>query len=451
MKFQRLYDRTPILFQNFMATVYGYLTKNRRYGETYNKHLKYLDKIHKYSRKELEDLQFEELMKLLRNTIEKSKFYRELYNGVDINSFESVDDLRKLPIVTKEMIRQNIDDIITIPKSKSNESSTGGTTGKSLTVYFTTEDTQKRMAILDCFKKSHGFENIKMKRATFSGKHIVPPNQKQNIFWRYNASINQMLYSVFHITDENIPFYIKGLNKYKPNVLDGYISSIYDIANYIDRNNLELQFDLIAIFPTAEPVTVQYRELVERVFKCKVYDQYASSEGAPFVYECKFGNLHYDLTTGIIENLEESNEILVTSFTTYGTPLIRYKIGDSMEFEKNDMTCQCGLHMPIVKNIEGRSINYLYSTNGAKISEVAVAFNANPDGVIKYQIIQNTLTHILVKLVIDNNFKNENKYIFVDEIKHKLGRDMEVDFDLVDDIPREKSGKYRLIVNNVIM
>ena len=149
MKFQGIYDRSPIFFQNLMATVYGYLAKKRRYGETYNNYLKYLDRIHKYSRKELEDLQFEELMKLIRNTIEKSKFYRGLYNDIDINSFESVDDLKRLPIVTKEMLRQNIDDIITIPKSKSNESSTEGTTGKSQTEYFTTEDTQKRMAILD--------------------------------------------------------------------------------------------------------------------------------------------------------------------------------------------------------------------------------------------------------------------------------------------------------------
>ena len=101
MKFQGIYDRSPIFFQNLMATVYGYLAKKRRYGETYNNYLKYLDRIHKYSRKELEDLQFEELMKLIRNTIEKSKFYRGLYNDIDIYTFESVDDLTSLPIVTK--------------------------------------------------------------------------------------------------------------------------------------------------------------------------------------------------------------------------------------------------------------------------------------------------------------------------------------------------------------
>ena len=99
------------------------------------------------------------------------------------------------------MLRHNIEDVVTIDKSSAVEGHTGGTTGKSLTVYFTPEDMQKRMATLDHFKLQHGFENMKMKRATFMGKHIVPPGQKKKNFWRYNAAIKQMVYSSFHITE----------------------------------------------------------------------------------------------------------------------------------------------------------------------------------------------------------------------------------------------------------
>lgn len=449
MKYQNIYDRSPIFFQNFMATVYGYVTKRSRYGKAYYEHLEYLDKIHKYSREELEKLQFEELMKLLNNTVQKSKFYRELYEGIDINSFKSVDDLKKLPIVTKEMIRQNIDDVITIPKKRAAVGNTGGTTGKSLTVYNRPEDNQKRMAVLDYFKMKHGFKNMEMKKATFMGKHIVPPTQKKKVFWRYNAAIKQMVYSSFHITEENIPYYIESLNKFQPQAIDGYPSSMYDIASYMLRNNISFNFKPLGIFPTAETVTQEHREVIEKAFGAKVRDQYASSEGAPFVWECECGNYHYDITTGVIENMEESNEVLVTSFTTYGTPLIRYRIGDSMIFEDSSNVCDCGFNTPLVKSIEGRTINYLYTTNGNKISEVTATFNANPKGIIKYQIIQDALTHIVVKLVTDDSFKRECIKVLQNEIKHKFGIDMKVDFEVVDDIPREKSGKYKLIVNNV--
>ncbi|HOA80533.1 MAG TPA: hypothetical protein PKK61_05645 [Defluviitaleaceae bacterium] len=50
MKYQNIYDRSPIFFQNFMATIYGYKVKRNRYGKTYYDYLKYLDKIHKHSR-----------------------------------------------------------------------------------------------------------------------------------------------------------------------------------------------------------------------------------------------------------------------------------------------------------------------------------------------------------------------------------------------------------------
>ena len=451
MRYQGIYDHSPIFFQNFMATMYGYKAKKNRYGKAYRDHLEYLKEVHQYSREQLEELQFNELMNLLRHAVSNSKFYRELYDGIDIESFSSVDDLKRLPIVTKEMIRQNIDDVITIPKMGASVSNTGGTTGKSLTVYNRKVDSQKRMAVLDFFKMKHGFYNLKMKRATFMGKHIVPPNQKKKVFWRYNAAVKQMVYSSFHITEENIPCYIDSLNKFKPDSIDGFPSSMYDIACYINRNEIKLDFRPIAIFPTAETVTSEHREVIERAFGAKVRDQYASSEGAPFVWECEYGHYHYDVTTGVIEQIEGSNEVLVTSFTTYGTPLIRYRIGDSMVFSKSNDLCECGFNTPLVESIEGRAIDFLYSTKGAKINlgNIANILKYMPNSIVKSQFVQDEIDHIVVRLVYDGEFTEDQRTVLVNEMKHKFGNDLRVDFELVDDVPREKSGKYKLIVNKV--
>ncbi len=112
--------------------------------------------------------------------VENSPFYRDLYKGIDITDIKSIADLKKLPVVDKEMLRSNIEAVFAVPKNKSSESHTGGTTGKSLVVRMTKVDSMKRMAMLDHFKARVGFEHRKIKRATFNGKHIVPPTQKKN-------------------------------------------------------------------------------------------------------------------------------------------------------------------------------------------------------------------------------------------------------------------------------
>lgn len=138
------------------------------------------------------------------------------------------------------------------------------------------------------------------------------------------------------------------------------------------------------------------------------------------MWECECGNYYYDITTGVIENIEGSNEILVTSFTTYGTPLIRYKIGDSMIFEEPDKICDCGFNTPLVRSIEGRLI-FLYSTKGGKINlgNMSNILKNIPNATIKAQLIQDSLTHMIVKIVVDGEFTDECKRILTDEIRHK--------------------------------
>lgn len=452
---EKLYDKSPIFFQNVMTSVAGYRNNNTRYGKIYYDHLEFLKFFDKLPLKEKLDYQNKELIEFIHYTYENSNFYHNLYKDIDIKTIQTVDDLKQLPIIDKEMIRSNIEEVNTIPRKGAVEGHTGGTTGKSLVVLMTPDDMMKRMAMLDYFKSRVGFEHLKMKRATFNGKHIVPPNQKKRVYWRYNASCKQMIYSSFHITEENLKYYVDNLNKFKPHAIDGFFMSICDIANYIERHNIKLDFTPIAIFPTSETLTKTGRELLEKVFKCKVYDQYASSEGAPFVTECENQVLHLELSTGVIEHFEEnSDEVLVTSFTTHGTPLIRYKIGDSMTFSKNNTECGCSVSSPIVNEIQGRKLDFLYTYDGAKINggNVSNLFKNMPNALIRAQTIQNDLNEITILLEVDRKrYKAEYDDLLKNEFFHKFGTKTQIIIEHVREIPREKSGKFRLIKNNVIL
>ncbi|MBQ3196325.1 MAG: phenylacetate--CoA ligase family protein [Clostridia bacterium] len=452
-RLQAIYDKMPICIQNLMTSVSGYQKCRQRYGKAYYERRQFLKTFDELSLEEKLNYQREKLWEFIRFTKKNSTFYQKLYKDINIDELSTIEDLKKLPIVDKEMLRANIEEVYTIPKNLAVESHTGGTTGKSLTVRGIKEDMMYRMATLDHFKARFGFENRKMKRATFNGKHIVPPGQKKKVFWRYNRACKQMIYSSFHITEENLSAYVKSLNSFKPAAIDGFFTSMCDVASFIERNNIKLAFKPIAIFPTSETVTESGRELLTRVFGCEVYDQYASSEGAPFITECVEHRLHTELSTGVFEHFTDgSDEVLVTSFVTRGTPLIRYKIGDCVAFSNNTEICKCGRHDTYITGIQGRRLDYLYTADGAKINagNVSNIFKNLPNVIIRSQAIQKKLGEITILLEVDKKlYKPKYDEIIRDEFKHKFGNDTEIILRHVDCIPREKSGKFKFIVNEV--
>ncbi len=450
---EKLYDSSPIFFQNLMVTVSGYDRNRSRYGKAYYDHRKFLADFDTWSLERKLEYQAEELRNFLAYAVRNSRFYRKLYDGIHISSIKTIDDLKRLPIVDKEMLRQNINDVITIPRKGAVEGHTGGTTGKSLVVLFTPEDNMKTMAMIDHFKSRVGFEHRAMKRATFNGKHIVPPLQRQKIFWRYNVACRQMIYSSFFLTEENMGEYVKSFNRFKPQAIDGFFTSICDLAGYIERHEISLDFQPLAIFPTSETLTLEGRKLLERVYRCRVYDQYASSEGAPFVTECAKGSLHVELASGVFEHFEEgSDEVLVTSFTTHGTPLIRYRIGDSMSFMEDGAMCPCTMATPLVREIQGRRLDFLYTAEGARINagNVANLFKNMPNALVRAQCIQEQMDLITIKLEVDKKlYKPQYDDLLRQEFLHKFGPATKITIEHVDEIPREKSGKFRMIKNNI--
>lgn len=450
---ENIYENSPIFFQNIMTSVKGYQNSKKRFGREYYEYKKFLKEFDEWTIEKKLEYQTNELSKFIKFARDNSEFYRTLYSKIDVNSINSIEDLKKLPIVNKETIRENIKDIITIEKGKGIENHTGGTTGKSLIVLCTLRDNMRNMAFLDNYRERVGFINRKMKRATFNGKHIVPPKQKKPIFWRYNASGKQMIFSSFHISERNIGFYVKKLNEFKPQAIDGFLSSMCDIASYIERHNIKLEFQPIAIFPTSEMLTDESRNLLERTFSCKVYNQYGSSEGAPVLNECSSQSLHMEMASGIFEHVEEGKEeILVTGFTTYGTPLIRYRIGDSMSFTKEAEKCNCGIESPLVKKIEGRSNDFLYTAEGGKIhgGNISNIFKNIPNAIIRAQVVQDKIGEVTILLEIDKtNFIPEYNQKIRSEFIQKFGVSTKLNIEHVADITREKSGKFRIVKNNV--
>lgn len=450
MRSEKLYAMLPAWAQNMAVSAYGYLLCRRRYGKQYHEYKATLPATYALSREQVSALQLELLRQFISYAKKQSPFYAELYKHIDPASLRELSDIEHLPIVDKEMLRRNIDDVHTVSKADSNESSTGGTTGKSLVVRFTRRDGQIRMAELDHFREQFGAKHG-MKRASFSGKIVVyPKDEESGVFWRTNRALDQRFYSSFHLNMDNIDDYVDNLNKFQPGIIDGFANCIADVCRYAKAKGRRFSFRPVAIFPTSEPLYDDHRAIIREMLGTEPRDQYASSEGAPFIFECEKGNLHYAMHTGVIES-DADGDALVTSFTTHGTPLIRYRIGDRIIFSDRD--CDCGWDTPLVERIEGRSNDYLISSQRGKVysanfSNVVKVF---PNSVIQAQFVQSVVDQVVVRVVVDEAKydRDAGRRIIEDEVRKRLGSNVEVGVQVVEEIPRSASGKIRFVISEV--
>ncbi|EAP86960.1 phenylacetate--CoA ligase family protein [Croceibacter atlanticus] len=452
----KIYDCSPHFIQNLFVSGYNILAYKKRYGGKY-KAFRDLYKLNRsLSREDLLRSQKSRYKNFIEQAIANSEFYRKLYS--DIENPQDLDNIQRLPIIDKELFRTNINDITIKSRKKLVSSKTGGTTGKSLEVHYKEVNLQERFALLDDFRSRFGYK-LGKKTAWFSGKKILTikdVNEKK--FWKYDYFNKTKYYSTFHLKNNFLQYYVENLIKFKPKYLVGFPSTIAEIARYgLDNNYLFPDNTVKAVFPTAENLTKQMRELIEKFFHTAVYNQYASSEGAPFIFECKNGNLHLELQSGVFEVLDECNNpsttgrLVVTSFTTEGTPLIRYDIGDSITLKNQNLICSCGNNNPIVKSINGRVADYVYSPENGKINIVNIA-NAIKDvkGIISYQIIQNEINCLNFNIIIDKSiYNNEEEKLFKKNWRDRVGDNMEFNINYVNSINVESSGKHRVVLNNI--
>lgn len=347
--------------------------------------------------------------------------------------------------MNKRDIVNNLDSIKTLSENRGLISLTGGTTGASMKVIYTKSDIQERFAILDHFRSKHGYK-LGKKTAWFSGKNLISEEHLLKGICSHYDFINKIkFYSTFHINQNNFDIYWNSLNHFQPEFIVGFPSSVYEICKIADSKGLKLRNKVKVFFPTAETVLPEYRELIGKIMGCKLVDQYASSEGAPFILECEAENMHIHPLTGIFEVVDENmqpaqeGEVLVTSFTTEGTPLIRYRIGDRIKLAPQDKQCLCGSCFPLVEKIEGRSTDYIQSPTHGKVNLGNISNSTkNIAGIIKFQVFQKELERVNVLVVARPDFVAKEQSKFKKNLAERFGSQLEIHLQVVNEIPKEK-------------
>ena len=436
----------PVWMQNIGISLFNsWQYKIRHSGEYKNKFIYFRDSYNALSADDLEKIQKNKLDDFLRYASEKSEWYK---------GFKSK-NLADFPILEKEDILKNLEKIKTTQEKDGLVSLTGGTTGASMKVIYTKSDMQERFAILDAFRAQHGY-SLGKKTAWFSGKNLTRSKDiEKGVVYRDDYINKIRFFSTFDINERNFEFYWNALRDLKPEFIVGFPSSVYELCLFAkNKNYVWMDSPIKVFFPTAETVLDEYRKVIHEILGCKIIDQYASSEGAPFILECNKGKMHLNSLSGIFElidpNNSDSGELLVTSFTTHGTPLIRYRVGDCISLAPQSAVCDCGSQERIVVSIDGRTSDFIFSEEKGKVNLGNIS-NCTKDakGIICFQIIQNTKQSLEIYLVTGNDFDEKQMKHFDKAMIDRVGTHMSIKYHIVDNIPKEKSGKFRIVKNNI--
>ena len=248
---------------------------------------------------------------------------------------------------------------------------------------------------------------------------------------------------------------MKKIKKIKPCFLIGYASNLYRIATICHKHSLD-DVEFRGVFSTSEMLYDYQREFLEQQFKGKVFDYYGCSEVGTIAYECEHHVKHITDERFIVETTMSENkqivgrmgEIIITDLYNYVMPFIRYKNGDLCTLSENP--CRCGRGLKILDCVEGRAQDFLTSIDGNYIPAIFFPSHFKSlKGMDQYQIIQTEVYNIILKIVKNRMFSQEELDNMIRKIQEMVGNGTKVKVQEEQFIPLTRSGKNRLVISHV--
>jgi phenylacetate-CoA ligase len=284
----------------------------------------------------------------------------------------------------------------------------------------------------------------------FAGRLLMPPNPKRPVYWRWNWAANTVLFSSYHLSPDTMPLYAGALERFQPDLIDTYPSSLVPLARFLDREG-RTTIRPRAIITSSETLLPQDRALIERAFRCRVYDHYGAAEMAAFISQCERGCYHVNPEFGIVEVVVgerpalpgETGEMVATSFVNPVMPLIRYVTGDLAVAGQGE--CGCGRAFPVVDRVIGRADDVVVTPDGRRVGRLDPVFKAI-DNVYETRIVQDAADHLRVEVVPTVGFAAAERERLVAELRARVGPSMGIEVVEVVAIPRTARGKLQTVV-----
>jgi phenylacetate-CoA ligase len=451
------YIKSPASIQNLLASTYGQNLARKKYSPRFKETLNILEKSERLNKVKLAAFQLKQIRQIIQYAYDNVPYYHSLFNaeGVRPSEIKTIDDLKKIPILSKEDVRHNSKELISKEFSRWSYDihHTSGTTGTALNVVWSQEATMKEYAFVERIRRRAGKIDSRETHITFGGRLIASLAQREPPFWRVNRAENQYLFSMHHLNEKNLPYYIEKIRELKPSYIEGYPSLVYVVAEYVVQNE-QCPIPAKAVFTSSETLLSFQRQVIEAAFQCKVFDRYGSTELAASIGECEQGGFHIDAEYGIIEFLRDGEEVsdgevgemVCTNFVNPAFPLIRYNVGDLAK-PSSDL-CPCGRGLPLIREIIGRIDDTLVTEDGVFLGRLDHIFKETAN-IKESQILQMSPDEIVVKVVRRNGYRDKDTVRLLHEFRKRLGENMKIRIRFAESIPRQPNGKFKAVISTL--
>lgn len=440
------------LRRNILLPIYWKYVKQWRVIEYYNK----LKKHQWNTVEENREIQRKKLYKLIKYANQNIPYYKLIIKKYNIQFAEDTifDDIKRFPILTKDIIRNNFDELYKFRDNTYYTNSSGGSTGEPVILYQDRNHLEWEIATKILFDewagRKIGEPMVKLLGSlsdTLRGGQSFKGYLRQKFYRATILNSNRM-------TDKNMYEFVQKINQIKPGLILTYTSSIDTLARFIQKNNLSIHSPH-AIMTTAGVLYPEIQKRIEKVFRATIFNRYGSREVGDIACNCEkssglhlMPDIHY---LEVVDNdgkevtLGQTGNIIITLLTNYTMPLIRYKIGDRGIL--SDMNRQCEHGFPLLEKISGRIKSVFINKFGDYIDDdLFFTLFRLKENIKKFQIIQETVEYIIINLVLmdDTKLKDVDKEFreISQKIRKVMGEETKIKYNIVDEIKPSPSGKY---------
>lgn len=440
------------LAKNVVIPLYDFATRNPT-----RKYMRELERSQWFSSEKIMEIQEKRLRSLIKHAYESVPYYHRVFrkNKLSLNDIKSLNDLTKLPLLTRDKVREGFDTHAIISRvyeqKKMRYGCTGGSTGEPINFYTTRENRCWSNAARYLAFRWAGFE-IGDKFAQVFGLHL-DRSLFQSIKGKIEGRIKRRIaMDAYQMSEKTIEEFVQKMKKVKPKILYGNATSVANLAKYIHDKGTE-GFHLKSVIIDSMNLFQHEVIMIERVFGCKVWWNYHNRENGTFASECSEHNGYHLFSQNFVFEFiregekvapGETGSIVVTDLTNYAMPFIRYEVGD-MGVSSEEI-CACGRGLPLMRKLLGRTADVLVSATGEFITAPFFGRFERIVGTLdikQYQIVQETPTNIIVKIIPGKTYASKDTKI-IRKIMRLLMGDMEIEVKLVDSIAQSNSGKRQV-------
>lgn len=412
-----------------------------------------------WPRERIAALQLQRLQTLLQDAALHVPYYRELFAraAFDPAAVRSTADLQALPFLTKVDIRAHSDALRADDAVGLARFNTGGSSGEPLIFFIGSERVTHDVAAK--WRATRWWDvDIGDREIVVWGSPIELGTQDRVRLLR-DALMRTELLPAFEMSDARVDGFIARIRARRPRMLFGYPSAISHIALRAETRGVRLDdLGVRVVFCTSERLYDHQRELISRLFGCPVANGYGGRDAGFIAHQCPHGSMHITAEDIVVEIIDgegrvlppgEAGEIVVTHLATRDYPFIRYRTGDIGTLSEE--ACACGRGLPVLKDIQGRSTDFVVAADGTVLHGLALIYILRDLPQVRaFKIVQESRSLTRVLAVPEAGTATAAlTALIVDGFRRRLGATVDVEVDWVDAIPAEKSGKFRYVVSHV--